>query len=255
MQTSEQINELAAALAKAQGEFPPIPKDCVAKIQTKKGGSYSFRYADLDTVLSTVRPVLSRHGLALVVDIETVRNEAGERAMRATIRLIHSSGQWMQTTGLAIAIDADAYANQPAQSSGSAATYATRYAVEALLSIRATDDQDGAEASGNHIEVQRRPPPPQPAPKPELSGTRHALHYSLRTILGEFGWPNEKKREYSEKLLESFGSSLGECMDNPACAVKVAEDIEAELITMSGMSRPEALQTLFADIMETPKNG
>jgi hypothetical protein len=252
MQTSEQINELAAALAKAQGEFPPIPKDCVAKIQTKKGGSYSFRYADLDTVLSTVRPVLSRHGLALVVDIETVRNEAGERAMLATIRLIHSSGQWMQTTGLAIAIDADAYANQPAQSSGSAATYATRYAVEALLSIRATDDQDGAEASGNHIEVQRRHPPAQPAPP---SGTRPGLHDSLRNLLGEFGWPNERKREYSEKLLESFGSSLGECMDNPACAVKVAEDIEAELITMSGMSRPEALQSLFASIMETPKNG
>jgi hypothetical protein len=37
MQTSEQINELAAALAAAQGEFPPIPKDCVAKVTTKTG--------------------------------------------------------------------------------------------------------------------------------------------------------------------------------------------------------------------------
>jgi hypothetical protein len=252
MQTSEQINELAAALAAAQGEFPPIPKDCTAKIVTKNNGSYSFRYADLDTVLSTVRPVLSRHGLSLVVDIEAGKNESGERVMRATIRLMHSSGQWMQTTGLAIAIDADAYAKQPAQSSGSAATYATRYAVEALLSIRATDDQDGAEASGNHIEVQRRPPPPQPAPP---TGTRPALHDSLRNLLGEFGWPNEKKREYSERLLGYYDSSIAKCMDNPACAVKVAEDIEAELITMPGMSRPEALQTLFADIMETPKNG
>jgi len=249
MQTSEQINELAAALAAAQGEFPPIPKDCVAKIVTKNNGSYSFRYADLDTVLSTVRPVLSRHGLALVVDIETVRNEAGERAMRATIRLIHSSGQWMQTTGLAIAIDADAYAKQPAQSSGSAATYATRYAVEALLSIRATDDQDGAEASGNHIEVQRRPLPPQPAPP---SGTRPALHDSLRNLLGEFGWPNERKREYSEKLLGWCGASLGECMDSPEQAAKVAQEIEEELAKLPNMERPEKLQTLFATIMEKP---
>jgi len=249
MITSEQINELAAALAKAQGEFPPIPKDCVAKIQTKKGGSYSFRYADLDMVLSTVRPVLSRHGLALVVDIETVRNEANERAMRATIRLIHASGQWMQTTGLAIAIDADAYANQPAQSSGSAATYAARYAIEALLSIRATDDQDGAEASGNHIDVQRRPPPQQPATP---SGTRPALHDSLRNLLGEFGWPNERKREYSEKLLGWCGASLGECMDSPEQAAKVAQEIEEELAKLPNMERPEKLQTLFATIMEKP---
>ena len=136
MNTSEQINELAAALAAAQGEFPPIPKDCTAKIATKNNGTYSFKYADLDTVLSTVRPVLSKHGLALVVDIEAIRNEAGESAMRATLRLMQSSGQWMQTIGLEIAIDPDAYVKQPAQSSGSAATYATRYAVEALLSIR-----------------------------------------------------------------------------------------------------------------------
>jgi hypothetical protein len=250
MQTSEQINELAAALAKAQGEFPPIPKDCVAKIQTKKGGSYSFKYADLDTVLSTVRPVLSKHGLALVVDIETVKNEAGERAMRATIRLIHCSGQWMQTTGLAIAIDADAYANQPAQSSGSAATYATRYAVEALLSIRATDDQDGAEASGNHIEVQRRPPPPQPAP--QQTGTRPALHDSLRSLLQEFHWPDEHKREYSEKLLGWCGSSLGRCMDDPEHAAKMTQHIEAELTLLGDMERPEKLQTLFMSIMEKP---
>jgi hypothetical protein len=249
MITSEQINELAAALAKAQGEFPLIPKDCVAKVTTKAGGSYSFKYADLDTILATVRPVLSRHDLALMVDIETVRNEANERAMRATIRLVHSSGQWCQTTGLAIAIDADAYARQPAQASGSAATYATRYAIEAALAIRASDDDDGAGASGNQIDVQRRPPP-QPAP--QQTGTRPALHDSLRSLLQEFHWPDDKKKEYSEKLLGWCGSSLGECMDSPEHAAKVAQEIEAELINMPGMARPDALQTLFATIMEKP---
>jgi hypothetical protein len=249
MITSEQINELAAALAKAQGEFPLIPKDCVAKVTTKAGGSYSFKYADLDTILATVRPVLSRHDLALMVDIETVRNEANERAMRATISLVHSSGQWCQTTGLEIAIDADAYARQPAQASGSAATYATRYAIEAALAIRASDDDDGAGASGNQIDVQRRPPP-QPAP--QQTGTRPALHDSLRSLLQEFHWPDDKKKEYSEKLLGWCGSSLGECMDSPEHAAKVAQEIEAELINMPGMARPDALQTLFATIMEKP---
>ena len=122
----------------------------------------------------------------------------------------------------------------------------------AALGIAPEDDDGNAASQSPRQPAQQQQ---RPAPKPEPTGTRPALHDSLRTILGEFGWPNEKKREYSEKLLESFGSSLGECMDNPACAVKVAEDIEAELITMSGMSRPEALQSLFASIMETPKNG
>jgi hypothetical protein len=249
MITSEQINELAAALAAAQGEFPPIPKDCTAKIVTKNNGTYSFRYADLDTVLSTVRPVLSRHGLALVVDIQTVKNETGERAMQATIRLIHSSGQWMQTTGLAIAIDPEAYAKQPAQSSGSAATYATRYAIEAALAIRATDDQDGAEASGNHIEVQRRPPPPQPAT--QQTGTRPALHDSLRSLLQEFHWPEGRKREYSEELLKAYGSSLAECFDDPKCAERIADAINYRIVNeYLGMTRPDALQTLFVSIME-----
>jgi hypothetical protein len=250
MQTSEQINELAAALAAAQGEFPPIPKDCVAKVTTKAGGSYSFKYADLDTILATVRPVLSRHDLALMVDIETVRNEANERAMRATISLVHSSGQWCQTTGLAIAIDADAYARQPAQASGSAATYATRYAIEAALAIRASDDDDGAGASGNQIDVQLRPPPPQPAP--QQTGTRPALHDSLRSLLQEFHWPDEHKREFSEKLLGWCGSSLGQCMDDPEHAAKMTQHIEAELTLLGDMERPEKLQTLFATIMEKP---
>jgi hypothetical protein len=248
MQTSEQINELAAALAAAQGEFPLIPKDCVAKVTTKAGGSYSFKYADLDTILATVRPVLSRHDLALMVDIETVRNEANERAMRATIRLVHSSGQWCQTTGLAIAIDADAYARQPAQASGSAATYATRYAIEAALAIRASDDDDGAGASGNQIDVQRRPPQ-QPAP--QQTGTRPALHDSLRSLLQEFHWPEGRKREYSEELLKAYGSSLAECFDDPKCAERIADAINYRIVNeYLGMTRPDALQTLFVSIME-----
>jgi hypothetical protein len=249
MITSEQINELAAALAKAQGEFPPIPKDCVAKVTTKAGGSYSFKYADLDTILATVRPVLAKHGLAIVIDVDSVKNEGGERAMRATIRLFHFSNQWLETAGLAIAIDADAYARQPAQASGSAATYATRYAIEAALAIRATDDQDGAEASGNHIEVQRRP---TQQPAPQQTGTRPALHDSLRSLLQEFHWPDDKKKEYSDKLFGWCGSSLGRCMDDPEHAAKMTQHIEAELALLGNMDRPEKLQTLFATIMEKP---
>ena len=231
MQTSEQINELAAALAKAQGQIQAASRD-------RENPHFRSRYADLASVWDACRVALSANGLAVVQG-----PALADRGVSVTTRLLHSSGQWAEST-LILPMD-----KATAQGAGSAITYARRYALAAMVGVAPDDDDDGNAASQQPAQQQRL------APKPEPTGTRPALHYSLRSLLGEFGWPNERKREYSEKLLESFGSSIGECMDNPACAVKVAEDIEAELITMSGMSRPEALQTLFADIMETPKNG
>ena len=58
----EQLNE---ALAKAQGEFPPIPREKTVTVKTKTGGSYSFAYAPLDAILSACRPVLAKNGLAI----------------------------------------------------------------------------------------------------------------------------------------------------------------------------------------------
>ena len=49
-----EVKALNAAIAKAQGEFPPIPKD-----KTAKAGSYTYDYADLASILALVRPVLS----------------------------------------------------------------------------------------------------------------------------------------------------------------------------------------------------
>jgi hypothetical protein len=74
----------------------------------------------------------------------------------------------------------------------------------------------------------------------------------MRSLLQEFHWPDEHKREYSEKLLGWCGSSLGRCMDDPEHAAKMTQHIEAELTLLGDMDRPEKLQTLFATIMEKP---
>ena len=62
---------LAAALAAAQAAMPAIVKDRVAKI----GPGREYRYADLATILATVRPVLGAHGLALTQRTQ-IRGEA-----------------------------------------------------------------------------------------------------------------------------------------------------------------------------------
>ena len=53
-------------IAKAQGEFPAIPKD-----KTANAGTFSYNYADLASILHPVRPVLAKNGLALIQRLET----------------------------------------------------------------------------------------------------------------------------------------------------------------------------------------
>ena len=230
MQTSEQINELAAALAKAQGQIQAASRD-------RENPHFRSRYADLASVWDACRVALSLNGLAVVQG-----PALADRGVSVTTRLLHSSGQWAEST-LILPMD-----KATAQGAGSAITYARRYALAAMVGVAPDDDDDGNAAS-QPAQQQR------PAPKPEPTGTRPALHDSLRTILGEFGWPNERKREYSERLLESFDTNLGECMDDSDHAGRIAKNINEHIAEeFPGMSRPEALQSLFASIMETPKN-
>jgi len=71
MNRSENINELAAALAKAQASIPPVKKDLSAVIETKAGGKYAYAYADLASVLEAIRKPLSDNGLAVIQTVES----------------------------------------------------------------------------------------------------------------------------------------------------------------------------------------
>src|SRR3990167_1808824 len=83
--------ELAAALAKAQSEFPPIERGKTVRVQTKTGGSYTFTYAPLDEILAAVKPVLSENGLALS---QLLSNLDGKPALRTM--LLHASGGFLE---------------------------------------------------------------------------------------------------------------------------------------------------------------
>ena len=258
---SEQIGELAAALAAAQGEFPDIPKDCTAKVTTRTGGSYEFKYADLETIFRTVRPVLAKHGLAISVSVRAREIElppeqnrlAQTLGMAATATLFHASGQWLRSAPLCVPVDPDALRRQYAQACGSAATYASRYVIEALLAIRATEDDDGNGASGNTAAIDKLPPPP-PKTKPPAP-TVPTLHKPLADLLVEFAWPKEKKREFADKLFEPYKVTLAKLVTDPGEAEAVRKGIEVEVkVLMQADSlltdRADALQVLFSRRME-----
>jgi hypothetical protein len=124
------INE---ALAAAQGEFPPIGRSHTAKIPGKDGRpGYQYSYADLGDVLSAVRPVLAKHGIALVQRTAHLQNGG----VRLFTDLHHSSGQTIGSE-----IDLGQGPNNP-QAHGGALTYLRRYQIVTLLGIAAEEDRD-----------------------------------------------------------------------------------------------------------------
>ena len=131
MNKSEQINELAAALAKAQAKIETAKKD-----QTNP--FYKSQYAGLPQVWDACRKYLTDNGLSVVQTTDTSENGTILETM-----LLHSSGQWISSI-----YPVNPVKNDP-QGIGSALTYARRYSLMALVGVVADDasDDDGNAAS------------------------------------------------------------------------------------------------------------
>lgn len=140
---SDEIGELAAAMAAAQAEFPAIKKTHTATVvgQTAAGKPYKYEYtyADLTDVLDATRPALSKHGLAVTQPI--VRAAYGPQVVTM---LLHKSGQKLQSEySLRLA---EGVKDSP-QAWGSAITYARRYSLCGLLGVAGEEDDDGTAAT------------------------------------------------------------------------------------------------------------
>lgn len=129
MKTSEQIAELAKALAAAQAEMSNATLN-------KVNPHFKSKYADLAEIRNTVTPVLAKHGLSVS---QTTMPDNG--VLIVTTRLMHLSGQWIESH---YPIIADT--NKP-QVMGSAMTYARRYSLAAICNISADEDDDANEAA------------------------------------------------------------------------------------------------------------
>ena len=154
MKTSESIDLLCAALSKAQGEMTPASKDSM-------NPHFKSKYADLASAWLAAQGPLSRHGLALVQAFGP-----GEgRDTKIDTRLLHTSGQWIESTLTIYAVN---QTPQTPQQLGSNITYFRRYSMMAILGIVPDDDDDGNLASRPSPPPAPRPipPPPRPIPPP-----------------------------------------------------------------------------------------
>lgn len=128
---SESINEIAAALAKAQGEVEGATKDSA-------NPAFKSKYADLASVYHACRTALASNAIAVVQLPGSVTAEG----LELTTILTHSSGQWFRTTSVIPMGKRDAHGY------GSALTYGRRYCLSAMVGVAQEDDDGNAASQG-----------------------------------------------------------------------------------------------------------
>lgn len=190
MKTSEKIDLIAAALAKAQAEIGDAKKD--------GKGNYG-RYTTLASVVDACKAPLLANGISFVQTFEP--SEAGRLALTTT--LLHTSGQFISGT-MSMPLP-----KQDPQGFGSATTYGRRFGLAAMVGVCPEDD-DGAGASGPPQGRQQRPQqqPRRVEAKPAQADAladpedfRRALHKAFDTRQ----FDGESERRAVAAIIKGYG--------------------------------------------------
>jgi len=170
LETSEQTKKpepippnngaLFKALAKAQGEFKEIKKNCKVDFKTKNGQRVNFKYADLKSIRDATTPALSKNGLAVFQIYESRQMAEGHYQTMLVTHLVHESGAAIQSE---LPIDV----NIEVQEMGSLTTYYRRYQLAAILGVVADDDTDVQTVPQGRQQGHQNKPQPRPLPKPK----------------------------------------------------------------------------------------
>ncbi len=139
MNKSENITELAQALAKTQAEMPHVPMNAVNPFLKNK-------FADLGAVITTIKPIIARHGLSY----SQLPVSDGNRVGITTV-VMHASGQWIESTVMLEL--ADEKGKSAAQVAGSVITYLRRYSLSSAFGLYADEDTDGNPAAKQAVKA------------------------------------------------------------------------------------------------------
>lgn len=204
-----EFDKIAAALVAFQGEVPVIPKNRVAKIPTKTGGSYSYKYADLSDIWDAIRGPLRMNGLAVT---QQLCGPVGSPEVGITTTIWHESGQCDSST-----IYVSSAGKNP-QEVGSLLTYFKRYALSAALGISVDDDDDAGIAT--HAP---EPPAARPTNTSKPKSESDIKRDQLRAIAQARNWDLKKVAALYAEKVNGGGGNL---------ATASAEDVEAFITSL-----------------------
>lgn len=198
IQDRDAKKQYGEALAAFQAEVPVITKNKEAKIASRTGTGYTYKYADLASLTATIRPLLTKHGLSYSFGMTL---EGGVATITVTLR--HVAGH-SETSGFPCAVASPNPGMSLQQQAGGAYTFAQRYALIGMLGLTtAEDDLDGKEAE------------PQVPFEPLTQTERHNLLCSIDALDGD-------KQRNLALFLKAFGVENIDAI--PKSRLKEAQD-------------------------------
>lgn len=193
-QTSETIGEVSKALVAAQATMKDIAKGKEAKVQTKTGGNYGYKYADLADALQSIRPHLADSGLAVLQNASSISPDV----VMISTTILHSSGEWITFDPLSLS------SGRTAQEMGSAISYGRRYHLLACLGL-AADDDDGAMATAGATQRIAQKKQAQQAP-PQTPQHRTAEEKAIHEILASLD--AKTRQTLKQQFVDKYGLLL-----------------------------------------------
>lgn len=127
---SDNINEIAEALVKAQAELASASKD---------QSGYGYNYSDLASVINSSRPALTKNGLAVIQLVGQTTDES----VSVTTILAHKSGQFFKSIGTLPVIEMKGC--NAAQSAGASLSYLKRYQYQSIIGQPSEDNDASSE--------------------------------------------------------------------------------------------------------------
>lgn len=126
-----------AAMAAMQAEIPSI---------AERGTGHNIKYATLEDIVDTVRPIMHRYGFAL-----SFRVTQAAPQITVTGVLMHKDGH-REETSMTLAADTSGSKNA-VQAIGSSVSYGKRYVLCAMLNIATRGEDDNGYAATPHTPV------------------------------------------------------------------------------------------------------
>jgi hypothetical protein len=206
-------SEIAAALVAFQAECNDVAATSTATVPTKGGGQYSYKYADLSTVLAELRPKLERHGLAILQSPTSAGADVGVRTL-----IVHKSGEFIDAGTVLLPMT-----QQTPQGAGACITYARRYALGALAGIATDHDDDAASQQPKRDRQASSGSPQDSSTRSEGSGDKvFDQDIDFGKFKGKYTW-----RQMTEGSIKGERHSYLEYMEGDL-QQKLAEELDSK---------------------------
>lgn len=198
MKTSEQINEIAKALAAFQAEVKQPEKDGI-------NPHFKNRYVTLDNTLRTIHEYAPKHGLSFVQ-----MPVSAESGVGCVTTIFHESGQFIEFDPFILPMD-----KRTPQGAGSALTYSKRYSLQSAFGL-GSDEDDDANIAEQHTNGNGQST--RPATEKQLNYVNKLLQKKVNE-----NWPYERLYELLKEQIGTTNEMENWTADEASKAIKILQ--------------------------------